>query len=599
MTLEIALTLTILVASVILFALERLRPDLIAVLVMLALAVSGILETEESFGGFATPAVMILVAAFIISSALSQAGVSRLIGSSITRLARASEIRIVSFTTFVAALLSLIMNNVAAAAVLLPGMMDVSRRTSISPSRLLIPLARATQLGGMATLLTTSNLVASAALRDRGLEPFGILDFFPVGGPIALAGILYLIFFGRRLLPHQNLAEAVSAREHRPLPEIYDLHSDIFTLRVRTSSPLVNRSLEEADLRAQLHLNVVVLEHSKRRPEPAPAPSERLRPLDLLTVHGPIPDPEQLDELGLDVVEKHLHPELATEEVGLVEVVLSPRSSLAEKTLRDVRFRERYRLTVVAIWRSGGPITDKLASIPLQFGDALLIQGTRGDIALLQRDSDFLVLTQERAPTPIRKSKIAVASVIIAAALAAGISGVVTIAVALVSGAALLVLTRSVSMEEGYRAIDWRSIVVVGAMLPLGTALNKTGAAELIGGSIAELAQPFGAWFLLGAMVFLTVLLTQTIPGGAAVPLVLVPLAAAAAISIDADPRAFAMAVALATSTSMLTPFAHPVSTMVMGLGGYTFRDYFRTGLPLVLLSATLIIVLVPLIWGL
>lgn len=597
-TWQIGFTLFLLLGSTILFALDRFRPDLIAILVMILLGVSGILEPEESFSGFSSPAVVVLISAFIISAALTRVGVSRMLGEVIARAAGRSETRLVSLTAVAAASLSLIMNNVAAAAVLLPGTMDVTRRTGIAPSRVLIPLAFAIQLGGMATLLTTANLVASATLRDQGLEPFGILDFLPVGGPIAAIGLLYLIIFGRRSLPKQNLAEAVVAREHKPLSEIYDLHGDLFDLKVLPGSPLVGQTLEEAELRSSLGLNVVVLHHARLRPRPAPAPTERFRPDDILTVHGPEPAADALAPLGLERTEIEVGPELASESVGLVEIVLSPRSGLAEKTLREVRFRERYRLTVVAVWRNGTPISKELGDLPLQFGDALLVHGRRKNIDLLQRDGDFLVLTQdaERRQPP---AKTIGAIVIIAVALALGISGALTIAEALLTGAALLVLTRCLTMEEGYRGIEWRAVVLIGAMLPIGIALAKTGAADLIGGGIAAVAAPFGPWVLLAAMTLLTVILAQMIPGGAAVPLVLVPLAVAGAANIGANPRAFAMAVALGASASMLSPFAHPVSAMVMGLGGYTVRDYSRAGLPVVLLATTLIILLVPLVLGL
>lgn len=597
-TWQIGFTLFLLLGSTILFALDRFRPDLIAILVMILLGVSGILEPEESFSGFSSPAVVVLISAFIISAALTRVGVSRMLGEVIARAAGRSETRLVSLTAVAAASLSLIMNNVAAAAVLLPGTMDVTRRTGIAPSRVLIPLAFAIQLGGMATLLTTANLVASATLRDQGLEPFGMLDFLPVGGPIAAIGLLYLIIFGRRSLPKQNLAEAVVAREHKPLSEIYDLHGDLFDLKVLPGSPLVGQTLEEAELRSSLGLNVVVLHHARLRPRPAPAPTERFRPDDILTVHGPEPAADALAPLGLERTEIEVGPELASESVGLVEIVLSPRSGLAEKTLREVRFRERYRLTVVAVWRNGTPISKELGDLPLQFGDALLVHGRRKNIDLLQRDGDFLVLTQdaERRQPP---AKTIGAIVIIAVALALGISGALTIAEALLTGAALLVLTRCLTMEEGYRGIEWRAVVLIGAMLPIGIALAKTGAADLIGGGIAAVAAPFGPWVLLAAMTLLTVILAQMIPGGAAVPLVLVPLAVAGAANIGANPRAFAMAVALGASASMLSPFAHPVSAMVMGLGGYTVRDYSRAGLPVVLLATTLIILLVPLVLGL
>lgn len=591
-------TIAILFVATIFFVLERLRPDLVAVLVMLALAASGILEPAESFSGFSSPVVLVLIAAFVISGTLSRVGVSQFIGRKIAQAGGSSETRLVGLTVVAGSSLSLVMNNVAAAAVLLPSVMDASRRGSLHPSRILLPLAYATQLGGMATLLTTSNLVASATLLDQGLREFEIIDFLPFGAPIAVVGGLYLVFFGRRLLPRQSLAEAVAAKEHRPLQEIYGLHGDLFSLRVVEGSMLAGFALAEADLRRALGLNVVVLHHPGERPRPAPSPSERLRVGDVINVSGERPGSEELDNFGLEIVEGTVTPPLVSENVRLVELVLSPRSTLAGRTLRDVSFRERYGATVVAIWRDGEAITAELSDIELRFGDGLLVHGTRAEISLLQDDADFLVLTQELG-RPVRTGRMVLAASIIFASLGISIAGLLTVAEALLAGSALLVLTRCISMEEVYRAIEWRAVVLIGAMLPMGLALEKTGAAEIVGDAIATAAGPFGPTVLLAGLVLLTVTLAQMIPGGAAVPLVIIPLAVAAANQVGSDPRMFAMAIALAASTAMLTPHAHPVGAMVMGLGGYSVKDYVKTGLPLVIIATILIIFLVPLIWAL
>lgn len=598
MATETIFTIVILIVATILFILERLRPDLVAVLVMLVLGGSGVLEPAESFSGFSSPVVLVLIAAFVISGTLSKVGVSQVIGRKIAQAGGSSESRLVGLTVIAGASLSLVMNNVAAAAVLLPGVMDLSRRRSIHPSRILLPLAYATQLGGMATLLTTSNLVASATLLDQGLPEFEIIDFLPFGAPIALLGCLYLVFIGRKLLPEQSLAEAVAAKEHRSLQDIYGLHGDLASLRVLDDSPLVGSALAEADLRRNLGLNILVLQHEGERNRPAPSPSERLQSGDVIVVSGHLPSSEDLERLGLEQTETKIAPALVSETIRLVELVLSPRSSLAGKTLREVSFRERYGATVVAIWREGEAMSRELSDVPLRFGDGLLVHATRAEIGLLQDDADFLVLTQELG-RPARKGKMILASSIILISLTVSIAGLLTVAEALLSGSALLVLTRCITMEEVYRAIEWRAVVLIGAMLPMGLALEKTGAAEIVGDAIATSVGPFGPLALLAGLVVLTVALAQMIPGGAAVPLVVIPLAVAAANHVGSDPRMFAMAIALAASTAMLTPHAHPVGAMVMGLGGYSARDYLKAGLPLVIMCTVLIIVLVPLIWPL
>lgn len=598
MSTEAMITIAVLFVATLLFVLERLRSDLVAVLAMLSLAATGVLEPAESFAGFSSPVVLVLIAAFVISGTLSKVGVSQVLGRKIAQAGGSSEGKLVGLAVASGSTLSLIMNNVAAAAVLLPSVMDASRRGSVHPSRILLPLAYATQLGGMATLLTTSNLVASATLLDQGLEPFDIIDFLPFGGPIALVGGLYLVFIGRRLLPRQSLAEAIAAKEHRSLQEIYGLQGDLFALRVLPGSPLAGMAVAEADLRRSLGMNIVVLEHVEERPRPAPSPAERFRVNDTIVASGHEPNEEEMESFGLEMMETKATPRLVSENILLVELVLSPRSGLAGKTLREVSFRERYGTTVVAIWREGEAITAELSDVPLRFGDGLLVHGTRAEIALIQEDPDFLVLTQELG-RPAQRGRMLLATTIILASLGVSIAGLLTVAEALLAGSALLVLTRCISMEEVYRAIEWRAVVLIGAMLPMGLALEKTGAAEIVGDAIATAAGPFGPVVLLSGLVLLTVAMAQMIPGGAAVPLVVIPLAVAAANQVGADPRMFAMAIALSASMAMLTPYAHPVGAMVMGLGGYSALDYFKTGLPLVIISTILIIVLVPLIWAL
>lgn len=600
---SIVIVLAILVVAVVLFISDRLRPDLVALLVMIALGVTGVLTPQEVFSGFSRSAVVTIAAIFVLTAGLSQTGVTSTIGKRLLLMAGRQEARLVAIIMLVGAMLSLFMNNIAAAAVLLPAVSGISRRSGVYPSRLLMPLAFATILGGMATLLTTTNIVVSSLLRSQGLPEFGLLDFAPIGVPVVVAGIIYMVFIGLRMLPEYSPIQRMR-QLHRELAELYHLHDDLAEYCVQPDSPFVGHSLAESGLGEKLGLNVLAIVRDHwHRPWLAPGPDMRLRSNDVLVVEGPPAQPGLLETFGLtsNPARTTWAMELASEAVGLVEVVLAPRSSLAGKTLRAIHFREKFGLTVVALWHNGEPLRTGLADLPLQFGDALLLQGTRDRIALLNSERDFIVLDPEperpnkRAPRP-GKARLAV--VIMLAALVTSGTGLLPVPEAMVGGALLMVLAGCLTMDEAYQAIEWKAVFLIGGMLPLGIAMGNTGAAELIGRWLVGGLGNFGPVVLVAGLFILAMLLTQAM-AGPAVATVMAPIAISTAQQVGADPRAFGMAVALATSMAFLTPLGHPVNILVMSPGGYRFNDYFKVGWPLSLLLLVIILGLLPVFWRL
>jgi di/tricarboxylate transporter len=596
----IAFVLAVLCLATALFISNRLRADVVALLVLVTLGASGVITQADAFSGFSSSSVITILAAFVITGAINQTGLGQRLGIFLLRLAGQSPHRLLVLLTFSAGLLSLFMNNIAAAAVLMPVAMTAARHIKVSPTRLLLPMAFATQLGGMATLLTTSNVVAASILRNQGLPSFGLLSFLPVGGPIALLGLGVLVVSTRFLLPasSENAPSLAIEEARAPLTDLYDLQRGMGMALVLPNSPLAGRSLAASGLGQNPGLTVVAIVRSSGQVVRIPKPDENLRADDRLLFTPPRSE-EALNALGLEIQPADGWNEyLVGPRTRLVEVVVAPRSTLEGKTLRQIQFRSRYNMNVLAIWQNGYPVRDKLEDLPLHNGDALLLQGRREPIRLLAGGSDLIVLSEESLQTQYRGKELR-AVIIIVATLVAAATSWLPVAETLFLGGLMLIVFGCLSIEEAYAAIEWRSVVLVGGMLPMGTALTKTGAADMIAKYLSTALDAFGPLALLAGFFLVTAVLTQFIPGGSATPLVIVPIAITAAQQIGADPRAFAMAVALATSTSLLTPMAHPVNALVMGPGGYRPRDYLRLGLPLVLLTFALTLWLLPYLYPL
>lgn len=598
------LTFAILLGAVVLLLSDRLRADVVALLVVLALGVGGVLNPREAFSGFASSAVVTIVAIFVVTEGLRVTGLSERAGELLERVAGTGERRLVIVIMLAGAGLSMVMNNIAAAAILLPAVSGLARRNHISLGQLLMPLAFSTLLGGMATLFTTANIIVSGVLRGQDFAGYGVLDFLPVGIPIIMAGIAYMVLWGRRLLPEPSpltAAERESA-EQQALIDVYRLDERLFRARVPAGSPLVGQSLAQSDLRRAAAVNVVGLDRQGRLTA-APAPGEILVAGDILFLEGKISEFKERSVAGrlelLPAAEwQNVH--LETETVVIVEAVLAPRSTLLGQTLRAARFRDKYGMNVVGIWRGGRPIRSNLGELPLEFGDALLLQGEHGRIKVLQTEPDLIVLNgrdAERlsAARPVQRR---LALLILLGALV--LAGLIPSSVGeIMLGAALLmVLVGILTMDQAYGAMEWRSVFLVAGMLPLGLAMTKSGAASLLADKLIAILGPAGPLATLAGLVLLTTLLAQVM-NGAAVATVVAPIAIGAAQHTGLDPRALAMGVTLASSLAFMTPLGHPVNVLVMGPGGYQFRDYLRVGLPLTVLLIALILLLLPVFWPL
>lgn len=591
---HLLLTLLILAAALAALFSDRLRPDLVALSVVVLLGTSGVLTTEEALSGLSNPAAVILLAIFILAEGLQRAGVTDRIGTLLLRLGGGSEGRMVLVVMLAGAFFSLFMNNTAAAAVLLPGAAAAARKSGVSASRLLMPLAFATSLGGMATLFTTTNIVVGGMLQEAGHRGFGLLDFAPLGLPIVAAGSAYMVLWGRRLLPRRAPMEMETRGD---LLDVYRLGERLFRCRVPFASPLAGKALAQSGIREQYGLNVVALERAGRS-RSWPLPWTVLQAGDVLVLEGDRDAAGRMEAAVLRLLPQRgwREKDLAPESAVVVEAMLAPRSGLNGLTLRGAHFREKYGMTALALWRSGGPIREGLADVKLQFGDALLLQGPLESIPILDAEPDVILLSRPTAHLPPRKSNLAAGIMLGTLALGGLFPG--SIGEILLGGALAMVLSGFLSMDQAYRAVDWRSLFLVAGMLPMGLALSRSGAAGLIAEGVAGLAGAVGPAALAAGLFLLAAALAQAMSSTAVAALV-APVAIQAALQAQVDPRALAMAVALGTSTAFLTPLGHPVNVLVMGAGGYKFHDYARAGWPLVLIALGAVVFLLPVYWPL
>ncbi len=596
MTPQILFVLALVVAVSLLLISNRLRPDLVALLLLVTLGLSGLVKADELFTGLSHSAVITILALFIISRGLERTGATRILGRRLYRVAGRSEGRAVLVVMLAAAVLSFVMKPVAATAVLLPVTIGISRQTGLRPSKLLMPLSFGALLGGMTTVFTTANLLVSAALADQGFVPYHVLDFLPLGLPMAVAGIAFIALLGRRLLPEHGLGgREEPERPDRDLSETYGLRQNVCAAYVKPGSAMAGLSLAEGRWGERLGLNVVGISRGGAV-NLAPAREEEVLEGDVVLFTG-YTDDEEMKPYGLILTQDPAWDgQFASDQVSLVEVALTPRATLAGKTLREISFREKFDVTVLALWREGHTIREGLAELPLRFGDALLLQGRRSKIKLLRGDPDFLVLEEDTGviETP-HKAWLAVG--LTTAAIILPTAGLLPITEATFAAACLMILFNCLSMDEAYGSIDWKAIFLITGMLPLSLALTHTGAAKLIGETLVGVLGGWGALAVAGGVFLLTMLLTQVM-SGQVTPMVLSPIAIAAALSLGADPHGMAMAVAMGSSTAFLSPLAHSTNLLVMGPGGYMFKDYARVGLPLTVVMFGVLLIALPVFWG-
>ena len=592
MTGEITLVLVILGVAIVLFASEKIRVDVVSMMVLLALLLTGLLTTEQAFSGFSNPAVITVWAIYIVSASLTHTGIADVIGRHIGRLAGTGEARLTFVIMATVAVMSAFMNNIGAAAVLLPVTIGLGRNAKIPASKLLIPRAFGSLLGGVTTLIgTPPNLLASDALQEVGLAPFHLFDYTRMGLIILVSSLIYMIFIGRHLLPRYEETLHADPQEFN---REYQLKDYLAELHVLPESPLIGKTIVESRLGEHYDLTVMgVMRDGRMRL--GILPNAHIRADDMLLVKG---SEEKMlairNEIGVTLIPDQELPEgeWLSDEVSVAELVVSQKAPFIGKSLQNANFRARYGLTVLAIWREEKSISGRLGNVKLKLGDTLLVQGRQERIEEAGNDISFLLLT-EHEETALRTSKAPLNLIIFVSMITMVGLGWLHISEAAVLGAVLSVVTGCLTMDEAYKSIEWKSVYLIAGMLPMGIAMEITGTATLLSDQIISLVGSMGPRGIMVGLFVLTTMLTAFMSNAAAAGLV-APIAIQTAFSLGLAPQAFVMGVAIAASNSFVTPIGHQACVLVYGPGGYRFFDFAKVGLPLTVLIWILMTIFLP-----
>ncbi|WP_411715601.1 SLC13 family permease [Natronomonas sp.] len=582
----------IILVALVLFVTEPVPIDVTAIGVLVALVIlepwTGV-TPEQGVSGFASSATVTVLAMFILSEGIRQTGVVNIIGRKIAeRFGESPFGQLVAVLTLSGGTAGFI-NNTPVVAVMIPMVTELSDRTGISPSKLLIPVSFASMMGGMLTLIGTSTNILASDVYDRiggaATEPFSMFEFTALGGLVLVSGTLYLLAFGPRLLP-----ERIKARTE--LTDEFEMKQYLTEVIVREDSPMIGKSVDQALSEIDVDADIVQLIRDKQAFN-EPLSRKVVREGDILVLRVDrqslvglmdtegldfAPDVEATDEL-LEGEETGVDEE---GEQRLVEVVLTPDTSLLGETLETLNFRQRYDASVLAIRRGGDIIHQRMDKRTLRAGDTLLIQASEDTVRRFSTDRNFIV-AQELTRPDFRSERIPVAVGIVGAVVATAALGILPIMIAALAGIVAMVVTGCVRPTEMYGAVDWNVIFLLAGLIPLGVAMEETGAASLLADVVVDASAGLGIVALLGIFYLFTSLITNVVSNNASAVL-MIPVAYDAALQLGADPFAFVLAVTFAASTAMLTPIGYQTNLMVYGPGGYKFTDFARVGAPLQLL---------------
>ena len=572
----------------------RLRIDIIALLVLLMVALARLVPADAALSGFSSSVVITIIGLLVITRALEQTGVMQWIARQLQTYGRGSEAKLIALVMSAGAAVSLFMNNVAAAAVLLPAVLQVARESGVAASKLMIPLAFGVTVGGMATYFTTANILMSEVLIAQGIAGLGMLDFVPVGGMIVAAGLLYMLLLGRRLLPDR--ASLTQSFHQVDLHDTYELAEQMWQVRVAPGSRLANQTVQESDINAELGLTVAAVWRG-RETITIPKSNQMIYPADELLIVGREDRLEQLLAWGNELIESDKHAVQGELPIEPIEIMIAPRSNAIGKTLSQMKLNRDAGLLAMALWRDGQSFHTDVRKMPLQVGDAILVVGQSSDIQNLSNNSNFILPAGEYSAQSIESGKAPYAVGITVMVLALAILQIVHMPIAMLAGAAAMVLTRCLRMEEFYAAVDWRTIFLVAGMLPLSLALTETGLADRVGAFMELRLMNASPLLLFAVNALLTMLVVQVI-GGQVTPLLVGPIAINAALQMGVDPRAMAVAVAMACSLAFITPISHPVNILMMGPGGYKFSDFSKVGLGMTIVTLLTMLLGFSLLWG-
>ncbi|MGS2762533.1 SLC13 family permease [Sinomicrobium sp. M5D2P9] len=596
MTLEIAVVLGILILAVVLFATEKIRVDLVALLVVGLLLICDILlpvqllTTEEAVSGFSNTATVTVAAMFVISAALAKTGSINFLGSLLAKLIHKNFYLAATAIMLCAGIISAFINNTPVVAVFMPIIIGAAKDSGISPSKLLMPLSFASMFGGLCTLIGTStNILVSSIAEGYGITPFRMFDFAPLGIVFFICGMLYMLFAGIRLIPDRVPETDLTKR--------YEMRNYLTEIVLTESSSSVGKTILDSPLVKDMDIDIIALYRDKRVYS-IPGPGTVLREGDILRVRCDVEKIRELQDskdVELRTDKAFMAEDFKPEDIVLLEAVIAPNSILIGTTLKKIRFRNRFGATTLAIRHMGGLVHEKLGNIVLRSGDTLLIGARETRIDQLKRNPNFVFVTEVDTPE-YRKNKTLIVLSIIAAVVTTASLGILPIMTGAIVGCILLVLSGCIDLDDAYKAVDWKVIFLLAGAISLGVALERTGAAKLLADYMLSVSGPFGPYAIVAAFYLLTSLLTEAMSNNATA-VVMVPIAISAANAMDASAIPLLMAIAYAASASFMTPVGYQTNTLIYGPGQYKFADFIKVGAPLNLIFFIIATIAIPLLW--
>ena len=616
-------TLIILALSAVFFVNGKLRSDLVALCALVLLIVFNILTPEEALSGFSNPIVIMMVGLFVVGGAIFKTGLAKMISSKILRLAGKSELKLFILIMMVTAFIGAFVSNTGTVPLMLPIVVSMAASANISPGRFLMPLAFASSMGGMATLIgTPPNLVVDEVLSNAGFTDLSFFSFTPIGVICVLIGLVVLIplskFF---LVKKEDGKDTKTTTGHSPkeLAKKYQLSDNLYRIQIRPGSRIGGKKLQELNITQAYNLSILEIRRQsssqgrflKTVDQSLAGPHTELQENDILYVFGPFEKVNQFaKEQNLELTDTHVSEyvegaeveKLSVREIGIAEVLLMPDSKLINKAVKDSGFRDKYSVNILGIQRKGEYILNDIKDIKMHAGDILLIQGTWDSIARMsQKQSQWVVLGQplEEASKVTLDYKAPVAALIMVLMIAAMVFDFIPIppVAAVIIAGILMVLTGCFrNVEEAYKTINRESVVLIAAMLPMSLALEKTGASNLISEKLVSGLGDYGPLVLMAGIYFTTSLLTMFISNTATAVLV-APIALQSAIAINVSPYPFLLAVTVGASMCFASPFSTPPNALVMSAGKYTFMDYVKVGLPLQIVMGIVMVFISPLLF--
>lgn len=603
------ITVLTLILAAAAFVWGRLRADVIALIALLVLTLSGVLNTDEALSGFSNPIVIMMVGLFVVGGAIFNTGLAKMIGARLSKLGQGSPTRLLLVVVLATGFIGGFVSNTGTVALMLPIVVSMAASAGVSASRFLMPLAFASSIGGMLTLIgTPPNLVIAEVWEESGGEPLTMFSFLPTGLICLAAGALLLIPLSKMLSGNKK-KKAGSSAENRTLADIveeYNLNHDLWRVDVPASSPISGLSLGALSLRANYSLDVLELRVEegkgllKNVSQQSPSASSVIDGGDILFIRGPRDNVRRFaSDYGLSIADDNAESRrhLDFYDIGLAEIVVLPNSNILKETIAGLDFRNRYNVNILGLRRGGEYIIDRLGDCRVSKGDVLLVQGTWNDIAKISRDtSEWVVLgePESQASKVTIDYKAPIAAIIMIAMIVALVFSSVPPVFIVLTAAVLTMLTGCFrTISDAYRTINWESIVLIAAMMPMSFALEKTGVSDTVSSSLVTALGALGPHWLMAGIYFTTSLLTLFI-SNTATSVLMAPIAVQSAVAYGVSPLPMLFAVTFGASLCFMSPFSTPPNALVMPAGQYTFMDYVKVGAPLQILLGILMILAIP-----